>query len=148
MKRAWMLVSAFLFVSVAGFAQTPDPSQTPLTSEVLAAILSQPATNGSCAAHPGGSSWSQTSLGLNAKAYCQASCGPYPAINCSGQTCSAADRNCATGQVGYVSCDGVTTSCPSVHREFECCRCDATNECFACCICRGGGPIMCSESCS
>jgi hypothetical protein len=43
-----------------------------------------------------------------------ASCGSY-SITCTGNnsttSCSAADRNCAVGQRGHVTCDGVTTWC-------------------------------------
>jgi hypothetical protein len=43
--------------------------------------------------------------GVTANAYCEANCGSY-SINCSGGSCSAADRNCDTGQSGFVQCDG------------------------------------------
>ena len=45
--------------------------------------------------------------GVTANAYCEANCGSY-SVNCSGDFCAAADRNCDTGQGGYVQCDGGT----------------------------------------
>lgn len=146
MKKAVIFICAFLFGSIAVLAQTPS-SQTLLPLE---AILSQPAVGSSCAMRmQDGVVFAAKPPGSITKAYCQATCGSYPSISCSGQQCSAANRNCATGQVGYVTCDGVTTSCPTgPPREFECCECAATNDCFACCYCRGAGPIACAESCS
>lgn len=49
--------------------------------------------------------------GVTANAYCEASCGAYGSVNCSGGSCSAVDRNCGAGQPGYVVCDGVPTYC-------------------------------------
>ena len=48
--------------------------------------------------------------GVTANAYCEANCGSY-SVNCSGGSCSAADRNCDTGQGGYVQCDGAPIYC-------------------------------------
>ena len=45
--------------------------------------------------------------GVTANAYCEANCGSY-SVNCSGGSCSAADRDCNVGQGGYVQCDGGT----------------------------------------
>ena len=148
MKHAWMVAACtFIFVSAVGFAQ--PPSQAPLTSEALAAILSQPADGGSCISQQSSELYvaKRPRLG-STKAFCEATCGTYPNISCSGQGCSAANRNCTTGEVGYVTCDGVTTSCPGTPREFACCQCSATNDCWACCYCHGGGPIICSEGCN
>jgi hypothetical protein len=147
MKMACMVAYGFLFVAVAGFTQTPG--QAPLTSEALEAILSQPAVNGSCGAQSSRVLFAaQRSRTGPMKAYCEATCDTYPNISCSGQECSAANRNCATGEVGYVTCDGVTTMCPGTPRQFACCECAATGGCWACCYCNGGGPIACSEACN
>jgi hypothetical protein len=48
MKKAWITACALLFVSVTGFAQMP--TQSPLTSQDLGAILDQPGVDGSCTA--------------------------------------------------------------------------------------------------
>lgn len=49
-----------------------------------------------------------------APAYCIADCSPDgPDVDCTGDTCSAVDRNCSAGQRGYVTCDGYTTFCPT-----------------------------------
>lgn len=45
---------------------------------------------------------------------CTADCGPYANVSCwASGTCTAVDRNCAAGQVGYVECNGVRTYCPA-----------------------------------
>jgi len=42
-----------------------------------------------------------------------ATCGSGLTISCAGNSsCSAADQNCATGQPGFVRCDGRTFVCP------------------------------------
>jgi hypothetical protein len=51
MKKTTLIIAcALLFVSIAGFAQTP--SQAPLSPEARAAILGESATTGSCATQP------------------------------------------------------------------------------------------------
>lgn len=57
--------------------------------------------------------------GITAQATCQANCGDL-IIQCDGDTCSAADRNCSVGQQGFVECDGDRTYCPD-----SCCPCGA-----------------------
>lgn len=44
-----------------------------------------------------------------------ANCSPYANVSCSSSsgTCVSVDRSCSAGQPGYVSCNGVTTYCPS-----------------------------------
>jgi hypothetical protein len=55
-----------------------------------------------------------------------------------------------------VTCDGVTTSCPTqcncdaligMHNR-QCCMCAQTGDCIACCRCDGGGIFQCSQLCS
>jgi hypothetical protein len=48
MEKAWIVACTLLFTSVAGFAQMP--TQPPLTSTDLGAILDQPGVDGSCTA--------------------------------------------------------------------------------------------------
>jgi hypothetical protein len=42
----------------------------------------------------------------------QVACGPFPPVACAGGSCRAAQRNCAIGEPGSVTCAGVTTTCP------------------------------------
>lgn len=53
--------------------------------------------------------------GAVARSSCNAtaSCGVHPDVSCSGtSTCTSEDRNCDAGANGFVTCDGVTTTCP------------------------------------
>jgi hypothetical protein len=143
MRKAFIIACTMLFISTLGFAQTP--SATPLSSEALAAIL------GDCAP-------AQSDVVLAAK---RPQNGQYKALCfalavCDGTTvscygwnsttsCSAYDRNCAIGERGHVTCDGVTTYCPTVCS--QCDICNATGDCFACCRCDGGGPLACRREC-
>jgi len=55
---------------------------------------------------------------LGEKSLCNttANCSDGTTVFCAGNvsttSCSAADSNCAAGEPGHVTCDGVTTSCP------------------------------------
>lgn len=149
MKKVWIIACALLLVSVASFAEAP----TPLSAEALAAILGEPA--GGCDPQP-----QQAQVGLTAnrpaalgleKALCTATtiCDGGVVISCQGNnsttSCTAVDRNCASGQRGRVTCDGVTTICPTACD--PCIECDATGDCMACCRCDGGGGCLreCNE---
>lgn len=161
MKKTWIVACSLLFVALAGFAQTPSPSQAsalpPLTPQALAAILGQPApATGGCAAQQNAVLKAAVQRqGSGEKALCNAtaSCGSY-SISCSGNlsssSCSAADRNCSAGERGHVTCDGVTTYCDcpcgGTVQEQMCCTCDVTGDCFACCRCAGGS--RCAIQCS
>ena len=152
MKKVLLLACAFLFVSSAGFAQTPGPAL--LSQEVLAAILGEP-VGASCAtkaAGKGGVVYLSEGIesACTATAYCASG-----TVTCSGNTsCNAVDRDCSTLERGHVTCDGVTTSCTpdcctgGTIQQNACCRCDATGDCFQCCRCAGGGLFQCSEGCS
>jgi hypothetical protein len=61
-------------------------------------------------------------IGGGEKALCgaNAACGGGVTVSCTSNSsvtsCSAADRNCAAGEQGHVTCNGVTTWCsPSCH---------------------------------
>ncbi|HKH43581.1 MAG TPA: hypothetical protein VKM72_02855 [Thermoanaerobaculia bacterium] len=71
MKNAWFVSCALLFVSIAGFAETP--SKPSLSSEDLAAILGQPAVTRSCATRQSGVVFASEDLGggSGAEAYCE-----------------------------------------------------------------------------
>jgi hypothetical protein len=95
---------------------------------------------------------------LGKKALCNATanCANGGTVSCSGNnsttSCTAVDGNCAVGEPGHVTCDGVTTSCsacpvdcdalaqqcadncsPCAVRSFQCspyrCRCNFTINC-------------------
>lgn len=155
MKNALIVACALLFISVAGFAETP--SQARLSDEALAAIVGSPSGTGSCPTP-------QTEVLFAAKkprngllkALCTAtaSCGDGTVVYCEGNnsttSCSATDRNCDIGRRGSVTCDGVTTSCPTAcpcDDTPACCRCERTGSCFDCCRCGGGTIISCDREC-
>ena len=145
MKRAWILAVALIFVSAAGLAQAPSPA--PLSDEALAAILGSPAAGGACAPRPEGVQFAAVRPGSNVKSACTATAQcASGTISCSGNsTCSAQDRNCAIPTNGKVTCDGVTTWCPSVCT--VCDQCAATDDCVACCQCQGLSYILCVRAC-
>lgn len=140
MRKTWLFACALLFVSAVGFAQAP--SQPSLTKEALAAILGQPVA-GSCAlpggarevakrpAHPPGEK-----SACNATANCQLGAGT---VSCSGtSSCDPVDNNCAAGEPGHATCDGVTHWCsPCV----ECVgTCFSSVQCYAVCSAGGSEP--------
>jgi len=160
MKKSWIVACVLLFVAIAGFAETP--STPPLTPAALAAILGQPAA--SCAPQqqqspvllaakrPKPKGWEKSLC--TATANCETG-----TISCSGNnstaSCTAVDRNCSIGEQGHVTCDGVTTVCPTVCvapcstgtvLEKACCQCNLTGDCFNCCRCEGG--IRCAIQCN
>ncbi|HEX4965303.1 MAG TPA: hypothetical protein VF173_31125 [Thermoanaerobaculia bacterium] len=157
MKKAWVFAAVLLFVSVAGFAQTP--SKAPLSSEVLAAILGQPA--GSCGTQQNELVFAAKRPKGWEKSLCNATANCSPGtVSCGGNnsvtSCSAADRNCAVGERGHVTCDGVTTWCPTTCPapcstgtviQRACCQCDLTGDCFNCCRCDGGSGPHCALQC-
>jgi len=152
MKKALILVCTLLFVSAAGFAQTPSPVL--LSEEVLAMILGEPAAGAACAtkaAGKGGVVYASEGIesACNATAFCETG-----TVTCSGNSsCTAVDRDCSVLEQGRVTCDGVTTLCPTgcctsgTGIQRACCRCDATGGCFDCCRCGGGTIFQCSEAC-
>jgi hypothetical protein len=156
MKNPWILACVLLFVTVAAFAQTP--SRPPLTREALTAILGLPAAS-SCATQPSGVRQVAKRPAILGKSLCNAmaSCGTDPSVSCSGSTsCIAVDADCTNFETGYVTCDGVTKSCPTqcncdaligMHNR-QCCNCAQTGDCIDCCRCDGGGIFQCSQLCS
>jgi hypothetical protein len=159
MKKVSILACVLLFVSVAAFAQTP--SYPPLTQEALAAILGQPAAS-SCAAQPGGvrQAAAKRPVILRGKSLCTATaeCHFYngTVASCSSNTstssCTSVDSNCSAGEPGHVTCDGVTTYCPPCctggGTQYQCCKCEQTGDCEACCRCNGGTIGHCALQCS
>jgi hypothetical protein len=158
MKNACIVACTLLFVSVAGFAQKPSPA--PLTREALAAILGPSAVTGSCPLPQRTVLFAAKSprAGLE-KSLCSATANcASGTVTCTGNnsttSCSAADRNCATGEQGHVTCDSVTTWCPTTCTSgcspgpgMWCCQCDLTGSCLSCCRCEGGTLRGCAEAC-
>lgn len=149
MKSARILGYALLLVVFAGSARAS--SQAPLTRADLATILGQPAVAGSCATQ-------QDRVLLTAKppvsqplSLCTATAHcATGTVSCSSNSsttaCSAADRDCSIGERGHVTCDGVTTVCPTVCS--FCDECNLTGDCFACCRCGGGRGPACTLQCN
>jgi hypothetical protein len=155
-KNPWILACVLLFVSVAAFAQAPQ-SQPPLTRETLAAILGLPAA-GSCAVQPRGvRQAAKRPAILTEKSLCTATatCQYGSTVSCSSNinmaNCMAVNANCSAGEPGHVTCDGQITWCPpcctgTIH-QVQCCNCDTTGDCRACCRCDGGSPVQCGQVC-
>lgn len=150
MRHRWIVAFALLFVAAAGFAETSAPAQ--LGGEALAAILDQSAAGASCPTRAGEVVFASESVQSTCNA--TANCGSTT-VSCTGtSSCSAVDRNCSTLTRGSVTCDGVTTSCPTscctggtIQQNF-CCRCNATGTCMDCCRCAGGSLSQCYAECN
>lgn len=149
MKTAWIAVFALLFVSAAGFAETPAPRVS------LAQALGQsacPAPEGAVflagkPAKPARPDNLEKAL-CTATAQC-ASGTVYCESNTSATSCASYDRNCSAGEQGRVVCNGVTTWCPTACpttqtcttgtlRQRACCRCAETDNCWDCDFCANG----------
>lgn len=107
MKRSWVLACSFALVATASFAQLP--SAAPVTLDEIFA----PAEG--CAIPETGPRDETVLAASMEKAACTASCGST-SVTCSytpPATCVAVDRNCSANQRGYVTCNGVTTYCPT-----------------------------------
>ena len=156
MRTTWTLTLALLFVPLCGYAEPADPA--PLTSQALAAILAQPVDAG-CGAiaqsgpAPVAMASSQTKALCTATATCESGTVSCQS-NVSATSCTAVDRDCSWYQRGYVTCNGVTTQCPTsccnsgTPRQRQCCYCAETGECLSCYICENGFvlyPGVCSE---
>jgi hypothetical protein len=119
MKPGWICLSLLTLLIICTAA--PSAAGSPTTdSAVASSTMATPSSNsGSCS----GAAVDPVAVstdGVTAQAYCQSDCDGL-LISCWGGTCSAADRNCSTGQQGYIQCDGVynfchqgpcSTSCP------------------------------------
>lgn len=155
MKRTWILGVILSFLSVAtGFSQAPAPGVAPVSDETLAAILGQP--TGTECPPPGESPALPDQLqGIQYKT-CNASatCNDTSGVNVmctyggSGGTCTFINQNCAAGIRGQVSCNGTITKCPACPcGTVNCCVCESSGDCVACCRCAGGTPNQCIQAC-
>jgi len=162
MKKGWIVLctcTLALVVSAAGFAETS--STAPLSREVLAAILGPAAVTASpsCAALRGDPVFAANKkprFGAKPKSICNATANcESGTVYCEGNsTCSAVDRDCLNCEPGHVTCDNVTTNCPTACNcnSFTginrwCCQCACTGDCFSCCRCDGFGAVHCSLEC-
>jgi hypothetical protein len=153
MKNAAVLAfTFFLLLSVAAFAQAPGKA-APLTREALAMILGEPApAGGGCGPAPAKMMFAASkpqppSGGVGAMATCTANC-ESGIVQCTGDTCSGADRNCAVFERGHVTCGSTTTWCPTACTSDYCYNCAQNSTCYDCCRCDGGGAISCNNCCA
>jgi hypothetical protein len=161
MKKPSILACILLFVAVAAFAQTP--SRPPLSREALAAILGQPVAS-SCATQPSGARQvAKRPAALPTKSLCSATANcDTGTVSCSSNvstsSCTAVDRDCSVNEPGHVTCDGVTTVCPTMcsvgsvcgglsGTQYQCCKCEVTGGCLPCCRCEGGILSNCLLNC-
>lgn len=150
MKKAAILACTLAFVSVVCSAQAP--SVAPLTNEALAMILSDPVAMGSCPTPQGELVFAAKPVATPKSCSAQVTCWDGSVKSCSyggaGGTCTATPSNCTSGVRGSVNCNGTVTSCPQCPCGTpNCCNCENTGDCFACCRCAGGTIIQCNNEC-
>jgi len=147
MRNARILACALLFVGASAQAS----SNPPLTREALASILGLTPVAGSCAAQQDREPPRERPR-VQTKALCTATANcATGTVSCSSNVnaanCTAVDRNCSVGERGHVTCDSVTTWCPTICTCNPCCQCDQSGDCFSCCVCGGGGRGHCALQC-
>lgn len=154
MKKAWIAAAALIFISAAGFSQTPAPSVAPLSAEALAAILDEPMDD-ACPKPQQEVVFAARGPSYFKVCSATATCNDTSGVNVSctftgsGGTCSFTNQNCANGVRGSVNCNGTVTQCPQCPCGTPaCCSCASTGSCVACCRCDGGTIRQCSEECS
>lgn len=79
-----------------------------------------------------------------------ANCWDGTTRSCSGNTsCSAVDSNCSGGQRGSVTCDGVTTQCPSCCPDLDCTaeRASCASDCAGCPFIFSCNTSTCNVTC-
>lgn len=155
MRKASIFACAALFLATVALAGTAGAA--PLSNEELAAILAQPTDGrGSCATRTEGELFALElpRPGLQRSACTATASCESGTVSCSGNSsCSAVDRNCDLSERGRVTCDGVTTLCPTrcpcEDTTPACCRCERDpGDCKACCRCAGGTFFECDEECN
>jgi|SRR5436305_1877527 len=126
MRRVLIVGCAALFVSIACLAQTPGPA--PLSQEVLAAILGQPAVTG----EPTSPQTEEPMLAaakrpLPLKATCTATCLYGGTVSCSTSgSCTSVDGTSCSSR-GHVTCGGTTKTCSNCYLD---CRCSGFSDAF------------------
>ena len=146
MKKTWVVGVILSFLSVAvGFS-------APLSDEALAAILDQP-TGAACPQPEESLLRPDQHKGVfrvcNATATCNDTSGVSVScsVTSSGGSCTFQNQNCAAGIRGQVNCNGTIKQCPACCGTPNCCICEETGDCFACCKCGGGTFSQCSQLC-
>ncbi len=93
---------------------------------------------------------------IGKKALCTATAAcDVGSVSCSGNnsstSCTAVDRNCAVGERGHVTCDGVTTSCANACPPPACdcasLRSECVQDCAPCPISFSCNATTCASSC-
>lgn len=93
---------ALAFLVSPAMAASPQPALSAEDQEFLAS-LAAPAPEPTA---------KRPALGSKSACTATANCGTGTPVSCSGNnSCTAVDRNCATGTRGNVVCDGVKTKC-------------------------------------
>lgn len=148
--------SLILILLVVGFAATAaaDPASPSVADLVFVESLAgQSRAETGCATPESGkllAPW-----GAKPMSACSATANCLSGtVSCTGNnSCQAVDQNCSSSpqQLGYVTCDGVTTRCPLACDGCApldwCCHCAATSDCHACCKCNGGTWSECTSLC-
>jgi hypothetical protein len=110
MQRAVVLACCLTLVATAGIAQMP--SHAPVDMAAILGLSEGALPSSMPQNEPLFAASRRTGM---EKATCTANCSPDPYVTCSTanptSSCVAADRNCAAGERGHVTCDGVTKSC-------------------------------------
>lgn len=104
-----VVLGLFLALATLGLSMSPALAETSVADQVFLDSLAIPVEPISAARQP--------AFGTKALCTATASCGGGATVSCQGNnsttSCSATDRNCSAGQRGRVTCDGVTTLCPT-----------------------------------
>jgi len=142
-KLVLIAAAALLVASVAG-AQVCNPARNQL-AWLFDVNLGVPALADGVSANGDLPVPARASAGGGAEgepeyeAFCEATC-ETGTVSCSGNSCSAVNRNCSFGQQGFVVCDGNYTYCPTTCSSsctyFECRQpCwPPPGQCFAYCV--------------
>src|ERR1044071_852302 len=154
MKRVWIVGAILSLLPVAaGFSQGPAPGAAPAGAEALAAILGQP-TGAACLEPQGSLDLPGQHPGVYRTCSATATCNDtsHSNISCNyggaAGVCSFQNQNCAAGVQGQVNCNGTITRCPTCPCGTpNCCICQNSGDCFACCKCDGGTFSQCTAQC-
>lgn len=117
------LIATLACLVSPAMAETKQPQAARTLSAAdqafLASLTRMPLAQVNAAAKP-----EPPPIGENALCQVSASCGNGYSVSCQGNnsttSCSGWDRNCAIGEQGHVTCDGVTTWCPDVCEPEPC----------------------------
>jgi hypothetical protein len=116
-----MVLGLSLSLAALGFLMSPAMAATSPSQAAAVLSAADQAFIASLAVVPGVPAPVDAAKGpaIGAKSLCTATanCWNGGTVSCSSNTsvtsCSAADGNCSVGERGHVTCDGVTTWCPT-----------------------------------